>query len=73
MNHTLRRLLLDREVIATLMDKWINDPLFREEVRRDPEAAVRRLGLTLSSADWEVLRGMGWELPDGELRNRLSR
>ena len=55
------------------MDRWINEPGFRDEVRRDPEGAVRRSGIQLSDDEQAALRSIDWNLPDEELRARLSK
>ena len=64
---------MDREGVGELMDRWINEPGFRDEVRRDPEGAVRRSGIQLSDDEQAALRSIDWNLPDEELRARLSK
>lgn len=59
-----------RQAVEQLMDRWMNDPSFRNEVRRDPEAAVRRAGADLSEDEWAALRSVDWSLPDEQLQTR---
>jgi hypothetical protein len=55
------------------MDRWMNEPSFREELRADPEAAVRRTGVALDEVELEALRNMDWEVSDEELESRVSK
>lgn len=52
--------------LEQVLDSWINDPAFRAEFERDPEAAVQRGGFALSEGEWRQLRaaqaGLGHEL-----------
>ena len=64
---------MSRDSVQTLMDRWINEPAFRTEMRKDPEAAVRTSGMELDEDEWAALRGMDWTLPDAELQARMSK
>ena len=64
---------MSRESVQTLMDRWINEPAFRTEMRKDPEAAVRHSGMELNEDEWAAVRGMDWTLPDTELQARMSK
>ncbi len=66
-------MIVGRQELEELMDRWINDPAFREEFRADPESAVRNSGLMLSPEEWNDLRAMDVQLPDEELQPRVSR
>ena len=63
---------MSRQVVETLLDKWTNDPTFRVAMRKDPEATVRTMNVELDQDEWSALRAMDWNLPDEELRTRLS-
>jgi hypothetical protein len=39
-----------------VIDHWQRAPVFRAELRSDPEGAVRKLGIELSDAEWAGLR-----------------
>ncbi len=64
---------MSRETVAHLMDRWINEPAFRTEMRKDPEAAVRSSGMALDEDEWAAVHGMDWNLPDAELQARMSK
>ena len=64
---------MNREGIGELMDRWVNEPGFRDEVRRDPEGAVRRSGIQLNDDEMAALHSVDWNLPDEELRSRLNK
>ena len=64
---------MSRQAVEQLIDRWMNDPSFRSEVRIDPEAAVRRAGAELSEDEWAAVRSVDWNLPDGELRTRCPK
>ncbi len=64
---------MSRDAIGELVDRWINEPAFRAEVRQDPEGAVRRSGIQLNDDEMAALRNIDWSLPDEELRSRLNK
>jgi len=64
---------MNRAAVEQLLDRWINDPAFRQELRADPEAAVRRTGTGLDDTEWAALRQVDWSLPDEELQSRVSK
>jgi len=55
------------------MDRWMNDPGFRQEMRADPEGTVRRSGAELDQDEWAALRNIDWSLPDEQLQARASK
>jgi hypothetical protein len=64
---------MSRDAVAVLMDRWMNEPSFREELRADPLGAVQRTGLTLDAAEMEAVRSMDWQVSDEELHERISK
>lgn len=64
---------MSRDAIGELVDRWINEPTFRAELRQDPEGAVRRSGVQLNEDEMAALRNIDWNLPDEELRSRLNK
>ena len=64
---------MSRDAIGELVDRWINEPAFRAELRQDPEGAVRRSGIQLNDDEMATLRNIDWSLPDEELRSRLNK
>jgi len=63
---------MSRQAVEQLIDRWMNDPSFRNEVRSDPEAAVRRTGADLTDDELAAVRSVDWNLPDEELRVRTN-
>lgn len=64
---------MNTETLGLLMDKWMNDVSFREEVRRNPESAIERTGVTLSEEDRTALNNIDWSLSDEALQSRISK
>jgi hypothetical protein len=60
------------DAFGVLMDKWLNDAVFRGTLRADPEGAVRALGLDLGPEQWAALRRQ-LALPDEQLQARISK
>ena len=63
---------MSREAVSQLIDRWMNDASFRQEVRNDPEGAVRGTGAQLDQDEWAALRNVDWKLPDEQLRARVN-
>lgn len=63
---------MSRQAVKQLIDRWINEPAFREELRADPEGTVRRSGLELDEDEWQALRQIDWSLPNEELQARAN-
>lgn len=64
---------MSRENIEKLMDRWINEPAFREELRGDPEGVVRKSGMELDDDELAALKSIDWNLPDEELKLRANK
>jgi len=63
---------MNRAAVEQLIERWETDPAFRDELRADPEAAVRASGADLDDDEWNTLRQLDWSLPDEELRQRVN-
>jgi hypothetical protein len=73
-NHGHRKeYLMSRENVEQLLDRWINEPAFRDEIRADPEGAIERAGVTLDEEEQAALLNIDWSLPDEELAARVSK
>jgi hypothetical protein len=59
--------------IEPLIDRWIGDEGFRLALQRDPEAAVREAGISLSAEEQRALAAADWSQSDGELTARVSK
>jgi len=64
---------MSRESVELLIDRWINEPAFREEFQRDPEGTVARSGLSLTEQEWEDLRRMEASVAGEALQARVSK
>ena len=63
---------MSRQVVGQLVDRWLNDPEFRKQVRQDPEGAIQASGLVLSPEEWTAVRSLDWKLSDEELKTRAN-
>ena len=62
-----------RDTFAELVERWTNDPGFRERLRADPEGTVREAGLELDAEDLAALHAADWDLADGDLAARINK
>jgi hypothetical protein len=46
------------EAFKNLMDRWVKEPSFREELRRNPEETLRRFGVKLDDDEMVALRSL---------------
>ena len=63
---------MSREAVEQLIDKWMNEPTFRKELRQDPEGTVRKTGASLSQDEWSALRSVDWNQTDEQLQSRAN-
>lgn len=56
-----------------LIDRWIDDDGFRAALQRDPAAAVRDVGISLTPEEEETLEAVDWSRSDDELTARVSK
>jgi hypothetical protein len=64
---------MSRESLEELLDRWMNDPPFREAILRDPVGTVEGTGAVLSPTEWAALRAMDERLQkDEQLQARIS-
>jgi len=56
-----------------LVDRWLNEPGFRERLLDDPDKTVRAAGIKLSADEWASLRSTLVSMADEELRPRVSK
>lgn len=64
---------MSREAIGKLVDRWINDPVFRQQMRADPEGTVKRSDAQLDADEWAALRNVDWQLSDEQLQSRINK
>jgi hypothetical protein len=59
--------------VEVLMDRWMNDPAFREDLRTNPEQAAESAGVTLNEDEMAALKSVDWSLSDDELTQRVTK
>ena len=59
--------------VDRLVDKWLNDTSFRDQMQRDPEGTAKRCGITLSAEEWTTVRNVVMTTGDEALRARISK
>jgi hypothetical protein len=64
---------MGKEAVRKLMDLWINDPSFRNKLKKNPDAAARDAGITLTKEERAALQNVDWSLSDQELQARASK
>ena len=64
---------MGRDGLGALMERWVNDPSFREEVKKDAVGVARKNGIELSADEEAALRTIDWSLSDEELQTRVSK
>lgn len=64
---------MNQETVEMLIDKWMNDVSFRDEMRVNPHAVLEQSGITLSEEDRETLENVDWSLSDEELLASVSK
>ena len=58
---------MSREAVETLVDRWLNDPAFRGQVRADPECAIQATGVALDADHSSALKNVDWTASDQDL------
>ncbi len=58
--------------LERLLERWSNDPAFRDAIRRDPVMAITRAGYQLDDTEWAAIEQTDWSLPDDQLRARMA-
>jgi len=61
------------QAVTQLIDKWMKEPRFRTELRRDPEGVVKKTGCQLTEEEWAAFRQIDWKLSDEELEQRVTK
>jgi hypothetical protein len=61
------------EAVAEIVDRWMNEPGFKEQLIEDTEGTLQRNGLVLTEDDRAALENITDGLGDEELESRLSK
>ena len=64
---------MSQAAVEELMEMWVSDEGFREDVRKDAETAIRNRGYDLDEDEWSAVRSIDWNRSDEELRERVSK
>lgn len=56
-----------------LLEKWLNDPAFRQALLHDPEQAVRDIQISLDGLSWSLVRCLDWSQPKESLEAQCRR
>jgi hypothetical protein len=64
---------MSQDAVEELLDRYMNDPLFRAKMQIDPRMAVAECGLELTLEEQQSLHQFDWSLPDAQLQERLSK
>ena len=59
--------------VDKLVEKWLSNPSFRDEMKSDPEGTVKRLGITLNAEEWATVRNVVMTTSDEALKARISK
>ncbi len=59
--------------VEQLVDRWMNEPGFKEQLAADPEGTVQAAGIALSADEWATLRNTGMAVGDAEKPTRISK
>ena len=64
---------MGKKEIDMLFDKWMNDQMFRKNMRQNPEDTLQTTGVKLTPEEMSVFRKIDWKLSDEELKTRVSK
>ena len=59
--------------VEILVDKWLNEPGFREKMKRDVDGTVKSCGLKLSAEEWATVHNVVMSTSDEALLARASK
>lgn len=59
--------------VDKLVEKWLNEPGFRDKMQRDPEGTVKTCGITLNAEEWGTVKNVVMTTTDESLRARVSK
>ena len=59
--------------MQTVLDRWTEDPSFREGMRSDLDGTLKRAGIELDDDTVGQLRAMDWNQSDAELEALIEK
>ena len=63
---------MSREALEQLVQRWTDDPAFRDALQRDSEGTIVHAGYQLDEHEWAIVRDTDWNQSDDELRTRMA-
>ena len=64
---------MSQEAVAVLMDRWTNEPGFKDEFRKDPHGTIVAHGISLTADEEAAVKRMDWSGSDEDLKQRVSK
>jgi hypothetical protein len=64
---------LSQAAVATLIDRWTNEPGFQDEFKKDPHGTIVSHGIVLTPEEEASVKQMDWAGTDEELAQRVSK
>lgn len=61
------------EQVGKVIDRWMNDANFRNELRKDTDGAVKRAGAQLTGEELTALKKINWNQSDEQLKSQISK
>jgi hypothetical protein len=68
-----RRSNMQRNGVDKLVGKWLNEPGFREKMKKDPEGTVASCGISLNAEEWATVSNVVMNTTDKYLKKRVSK
>jgi putative modified peptide len=62
---------IDSRTLENLLDRWMNDPSFKEQFQSDPEAALRSCGIEATDEIIKAMKMAGSNASVESLRDRI--
>jgi hypothetical protein len=64
---------MQRNGVDRLVIKWLNEPGFREKMKKDPEGTVESCGIFLNAEEWATMKNVVMSTSDEELKTRVNK
>ena len=64
---------MERNGVDQLVQKWLNEPGFRDKMKKDPEGTVKSSGISLNAEEWATVRNVVMSTSDEALLQRASK
>jgi len=65
--------LAGEKSIDAVLDRWMNDPTFTEQLRTDPDATLRSCGIDPDDETLARFKSLDYDAPIEELQARVSK